>query len=174
MKRMKLIAVSDNHGNTYYMEEILSIYENEVDTWIHCGDSELMEDHPLWQNYKTVTGNMDYATGFELERLVEFNDNKFLVVHGHKHAVKQSNEEMKRRAKAEGVNVVFYGHTHMARAEMENGILFINPGSLTQPRDRNVGTYVLMEMDMDSEDISLTYFDQDHNKLEDLSGTFTL
>ncbi|MCC5890309.1 MAG: metallophosphoesterase [Alkalibacterium sp.] len=171
---MKLIIVSDNHGDTYYMEEILSIYENEVDSWIHCGDSEMKENHPLWQNYKTVIGNMDYATGFELERLVEFNENKFLVVHGHKHAVKQSNEEMKKRAKEEGVDIVFFGHTHIPSVEQEDGILFINPGSLTQPRDRNVGTYLLMDLDRDSEEVSLVFYDQNHNKLEELSASYSL
>lgn len=171
---MKLIIVSDNHGDTYYMEEILSIYENEVDSWIHCGDSEMKEDHPLWQNYKTVIGNMDYATGFELERLVEFNENKILVVHGHKHAVKKSNEEMKKRAKEEGVNIVFFGHTHIPSVEQEDGILFINPGSLTQPRDRNVGTYLFMDLDRDSEEVSLVFYDQNHNKLEELSASYSL
>ncbi|TVP91463.1 metallophosphoesterase family protein [Alkalibacterium sp.] len=171
---MKLIIVSDNHGDTYYMEEILSIYENEVDSWIHCGDSEMKENHPLWQNYKTVIGNMDYATGFELERLVEFKENKFLVVHGHKHAVKQSNEEMKKRAKEEGVDIVFFGHTHIPSVEQEDGILFINPGSLTQPRDRNVGTYLLMDLDRDSEEVSLVFYDQNHNKLEELSASYSL
>lgn len=171
---MKLIVVSDNHGDTYYMEEILSIYEDEVEMWIHCGDSELMEDHPLWQNFKTVTGNMDYAPGFDLERLVEFNTRKFLVVHGHKHAVKRSNEIMKNRAKEEDVNIVFYGHTHIPKAEKEDGILFINPGSLTQPRDRKEGTYLLMELNQDSGEVSLKYYDQNHNKLEDLSATYLL
>lgn len=171
---MKLIVVSDNHGNTYYMEEILSIYGDEVDNWIHCGDSELMEAHPLWQNYKTVTGNMDYAPGFDLEQVIEFKGQKFLVVHGHKHAVKRSNEEMKKRAKEIGAKVVFYGHTHIPKTEKEDGILFINPGSLTQPRDRNVGTYLLMELDEETGDISLTYYDQDHNKLEDLSCSYSL
>lgn len=171
---MKLIAVSDNHGNTYYMEEILSIYEDEVENWIHCGDSELMEDNPLWQQFKTVTGNMDYAPGFELERIVEYKGYKFLVVHGHKHAVKRSNDELKRRAKEEGASIVFYGHTHMPQAEEEDGILFINPGSLTQPRDRSVGTYLLMDFDEETNKVSLTYFDQDHNKQTDLSQTYSL
>lgn len=171
---MKLIAVSDNHGNTYYMEEILSIYEDDVDNWVHCGDSELMEDHPLWQRYKTVSGNMDYAPGFELERIVEFKDHKFLVLHGHKHGVKRSNDEMKRRAREEGASVVFYGHTHVPKAEEEDGILFINPGSLTQPRDRNVGTYLLIDFNEETNQFSLTYFDQDHNEQSDLSQTYSL
>lgn len=171
---MKLIAVSDNHGNTYYMEEILSIYEEEVDNWVHCGDSELMEDHPLWQHYKTVSGNMDYAPGFELERLIEFKNYKFLIIHGHKHAVKRSNEEMKKRAVEEGASIVFYGHTHIPKVEEDEGILFINPGSLTQPRDRSIGTYLLMDLDEDAKKVSLTFYNQDHSIQHDLSQTYAL
>ncbi|WP_034301503.1 YfcE family phosphodiesterase [Alkalibacterium sp. AK22] len=169
---MKLIVVSDNHGNAYYMEEILSIYEDEAPGWIHCGDSELPEDHPLWQNYKTVEGNMDYAKGIPLELVRRIEDKTMLVVHGHKHAVKQSYQKLKSRADEEQATFVFYGHTHIAKVEQEDGIFFINPGSLTQPRDRERGTYLVMDYNPKKHTVQFTYFDQDHNELSDLSKQF--
>lgn len=39
---------------------------------------------------------------------------------------------LKREAEQANVSLVFYGHTHIAKAEQEEGILFINPGSISQ------------------------------------------
>lgn len=171
---MKIVIISDNHGNTYYMEEILSIYDKDVTGWIHCGDSELLEDNPLWQHFKTVEGNMDIAEGFKLEHVAEFEGEKFLIAHGHRHAVKRSYDELKSRAKEEGCRFVFYGHTHIAKIEKEDGIFFINPGSITQPRDREVGTYLVMDIDSNAQTVSFNYFDRDHNPVNELSQTFLI
>ncbi|MCC5894623.1 MAG: metallophosphoesterase [Alkalibacterium sp.] len=170
---MKLVAVSDNHGNTYYMEEIRSIYEKEVTGWIHCGDSELLEDHPLWQHFKTVEGNMDIADGFKIEEVAEFEGEKCLIAHGHRHAVKRSYEELKQRAEEEGCRFVFYGHTHIPRVDKIDGIFFINPGSITQPRDRELGTYVVMDLDTSARTVSFSYYDRDHNPVNELSESFS-
>lgn len=171
---MKLVIVSDNHGNTDYMEEIRSIYEKEVTGWIHCGDSELLEDHPLWQHFKTVEGNMDIADDFKIEQVVEFEGEKCLIVHGHRHAVKQSNAQLKSRALEEGCRFVFYGHTHIPKVEVEDGIFFINPGSIAQPRDRELGTYVVMDLDLEDQSVSFEYFDKDHNMVKELTEGFLL
>lgn len=171
---MKLVIISDNHGDTYYMEEIRSIYEKEVTGWIHCGDSELLEDNPLWQHYKTVAGNMDIADGFKLEQIVEFDGEKCLIAHGHRHAVRRSFADLKKRAIEEGCRFVFYGHTHIARVDVEDGIFFVNPGSIMQPRDRAMGTYIVMDMDTETQTVSFNYFDRNHNPVEELSETFKM
>lgn len=171
---MKIVIVSDNHGNTYYMEEIRSIYEKDITGWIHCGDSELLEDHPLWQHFKTVEGNMDIADGLKLEQILEFEGEKCLVAHGHRHAVKRSYDELKSRAVEEGCRIVFYGHTHIAKVEKEDNIIFVNPGSITQPRDREIGTYVVMDLDTDKQNVSFNFFDRDHNPVTELSRHFSL
>ena len=53
---MKILAISDNHGDETILEQVLSIHETEVDSFIHCGDSELSDVHPLWQQYSVVKG----------------------------------------------------------------------------------------------------------------------
>lgn len=171
---MKIVVVSDNHGNTYYMEEIYSIHKEDTDEWIHCGDSELMEDHPLWQSYKTVLGNMDITNKFDLSRVERVGGLNYLLVHGHKHGVKQSYRKLIDLAKSHDVNVVFYGHTHVPKVEKEEGILFINPGSIAQPRNRDKGTYLVIEVDDAVEHASLSFYDKDHNILLDLSTEVAL
>lgn len=171
---MKLVVVSDNHGNSYYMEEIYSIHQEDTDEWVHCGDSEFMEDHPLWQHYKTVLGNMDITNKYELSRVERIGGFHYLLVHGHKHGVKQSYNKLIDLAKSQDVHVVFYGHTHIPKVEKEEGILFINPGSIAQPRNRDKGTYLVIEVDEDLSQASLTFYDKDHSIIHDLSTRVSL
>lgn len=156
------------------MEEIFSIHQGDTDEWIHCGDSEFMEDYPLWQHYKTVLGNMDITNKYELSRIEQVGNFKYLLVHGHKHGVKTSFHQLIGLAQAEDIKLVFYGHTHIPKVEKEEGIFFINPGSITQPRDRDKGTYLVIETDEDESNASLTFYDRDHTVLRDLSTRISL
>lgn len=165
---MKILAISDNHGDIYAMEEIYSIYQEEVDLWIHCGDSELKEDHPHWQYYQTVRGNMDRTDAFPITRIEEYYGEKFVIAHGHKHHVKMSFEALKKEAEKEEARFVFYGHTHIPRVDKEDGIYFINPGSIAQPRGPiSMGSYAILDLEGDNGKV--TYYDEDHNELSELS-----
>lgn len=42
-------------------------------------------------------------------------------------------------------NVVLYGHTHVLRAEEEEGIIYLNPGSVSLPKEGNPRTYAMLE-----------------------------
>lgn len=170
---MKALVISDNHGDTYYMEEIFSIYQGEVDVWIHCGDSELTEQSPLWQNFQTVKGNMDVTDSFPESNVIKYYDQKFLVAHGHLHKVKSSFDLLKKEAAKEGIQIVFYGHTHIPRVDHEDGIYFINPGSIAQPRGPiNKGTYAIVELEGNSGMVQ--YFDEDHNPVSQLNQKIEL
>lgn len=170
---MKALVISDNHGETYHMEEIFSIYQDEVDVWIHCGDSEFDLENPLWQNYQTVKGNMDNTNAFPDSNVINFYDHKFLVAHGHLHKVKSSFELLKKEAESEEIQIVFYGHTHIPRIDKENGIYFINPGSITQPRGPvNKGTYAIVELEGNVGTVQ--YFDEDHNPVSQLNQKIEL
>ena len=58
-----------------------------------------------------------------------------------------SNEFIKQEAKARGFDMVFYGHTHRPVIDETEGILVVNPGSLTYPRQEGRRpSYVLMEV----------------------------
>ncbi|GEK92158.1 metallophosphoesterase family protein [Alkalibacterium kapii] len=171
---MKLVVVSDNHGNTYFMEEIYSIHQEDTDEWIHCGDSELLETHPLWQTYKTVRGNMDITSKFKPLRVERLGDLCYLLVHGHQHNIKSTYQTLGDLAEKEDAKIVFYGHTHKPKVEKAEGIIFVNPGSITQPRDRNKGTYLVLTVNDQLSNMTFTFYDQDHNIQEDLSTQISL
>jgi len=58
------------------------------------------------------------------------------------------NERLKQEARARGVDIVFYGHTHRPVVEIEDDVIAVNPGSISYPRqDERKPSYVIMEVD---------------------------
>ena len=47
---MKILVVSDNHGDRDCLVDLVNHYEGQVDALFHCGDSELEPTDELWQN----------------------------------------------------------------------------------------------------------------------------
>ena len=60
-----------------------------------------------------------------------------------------TNELLKQEAKARGADIVLFGHTHRPVIDTsEEGIIAVNPGSLSYPRqDGRKPSYALMEID---------------------------
>jgi len=170
---MRLLVLSDNHRNEYIMDEIYSLYEREIDLWIHCGDSEFDEFHPAWNIFSTVQGNMDITNDFPIEDVRTFEDIKFAVVHGHLHNVKTTFEPLKELANSNGTSIVFYGHTHVPKVDKEEGVYFINPGSVSQPKgELDIGTYAIIELE--GKEGHVHFYDVNHNLIEDLSQELKL
>lgn len=165
---MKVLVVSDNHRDEHSLKELINIYENKIDLWLHCGDSEFSAAHPIWNTFKTVSGNMDRPGEFP-NYLVESKDGvSFVVVHGHNHQVKFSLEPMAALAAENQARVVFYGHTHIPKVDEQDGVYFINPGSIIQPRGLiREGSYAIYEKN-DTEE-SIKFFDWNHNLIDNLS-----
>ena len=164
---LKMLIASDNHADDTRLYDLLSIY-NDIDLWLHCGDSEFYIDNELWDSYKTVRGNMDWENKFPEVRSEKASDFNVVVLHGHRHQVKNTNSLMLDEAVENDAKIVFYGHTHVAKVEKEQGIYFINPGSISQPRgDLRVGSYAIYEKNNEGEKIS--FYDWNHNELPELS-----
>lgn len=165
---MKALIVSDNHGNLEVLEELTAIYAEEIDLWLHCGDSEFMANHPIWDQFKTVRGNMDTGYTFPSDRLEAFGDEQLLVVHGHTYNVGSTLQVLKETAIELGADVAFYGHTHIAAINQIDGIYLINPGSIVQPRGAlREGSYAIYEKN--EEGRFIRFYDWNHNEIKELS-----
>ena len=46
-------------------------------------------------------------------------------------------------------DIVVSGHTHAAGYEVFRGVLYINPGSASKPRDHKWGTVIILDLDQD-------------------------
>ncbi|MEH7459086.1 metallophosphoesterase [Bacillus sp. JJ1127] len=156
---MKALIVSDSHSSVKELQQLKEMYEGKVDVMIHCGDSELTLDHPNVQGFHIVKGNCDFCNSFKDEIVTDVKGVRFLIVHGHRHNVKMTLQTLAYRAEEVGANIVCFGHSHILGAEMYEGILFINPGSILLPRARIEKTFALLEMNENEMEVSFETLD---------------
>ena len=84
--------------------------------------------------------------------IVQLGKYRALVTHGHAYYVNMGHDHLVREAKKRKVDMVIYGHTHRPIISKENGIIVLNPGSLTYPRQaERKYTYIIMEIDENGE-----------------------
>ncbi len=131
--------ISDTHipsRATCLPKEVFTSFEN-VDYIIHAGDlvelkviDELEQIAPVL----AVRGNMD---GPETQDILptlnslKIFDRKIGVIHDPN--TMSGMEKMRELVKENGFDVLVYGHTHNANIKWEEKILYINPGSPTNP-----------------------------------------
>ena len=159
--------MSDTHKDTVSMEEVIQAHQDEVQAIIHCGDSELDASYFEGKSIFIVGGNCDYDSSFPEEELITLDNEKILVVHGHRHQVKSTILPLSYRAQEVGATVVCFGHSHMLGAELQNGILFVNPGSLHKPRGRKEKSYAIVEK---KENLwQVLFFSSEHKLIENVN-----
>jgi len=123
---MKVVIVSDSHGNKKSFERIIT--ESLPDILIFCGDG--FPDIPSDFSGKiyAVRGNTDNVYADNEISICVSNMNIF-ITHGEGYSVKSGLDHIRLRAKALGADVVFFGHTHEQVYLNSGGIRLINPGS---------------------------------------------
>lgn len=153
------------------LHELREKYENDVDLMIHCGDSELRAVDPAIKGYSTVKGNCDYDEKFSNELLLDVKGNKIFVTHGHLFQIKSSLSKVSHCAKELEADFVFFGHSHLLKAEMIDGTLFLNPGSISLPRGGNEKTYALVEKD--EHVCTVRFYNEKHQELTGLGSVYS-
>ena len=147
---MKVLIVSDTHGRDENLEEAV-LREAPFDYLIHCGDVEGREifiealaECPCI----IVAGNNDFFTDLSHEEEITLEGHKMLVTHGPYYFVSRNHDRLVEKAREDNCQIAMYGHTHTPVIEEEDGILVINPGSLTYPRQRGRRpSYAVMELE---------------------------
>lgn len=135
---MKIGVISDTHRIDRYIYKVVdALNKAEVDVIMHLGDNvqDVKEIEKLTD--KTiigVKGNCDFYTEVPSERVEIVGDKKIFLTHGHHYNVKLELNRLKYKALELGVDVALYGHTHIADINYEEGIWFVNPGSVAASR----------------------------------------
>lgn len=168
----KVLVVSDSHGLTKELQVLRERHSEDVDLMIHCGDSELMPDDQAISGYIAVRGNCDFGSGYPLETMAEAAGKKFFITHGHLYSVKSSLMNIKYKAQEVNADIVCFGHSHVLGAEVIDGTLFLNPGSIRLPRERLEKTYVIL--DLQDEKVKMSVFEADGREIPDLAREFAL
>ncbi len=168
----KILIVSDSHGLEEEVAQLAERHGNDADLMIHCGDSELPAGHPSMSDFAGVRGNCDYDDAYPDRFAKTLGGLTIFVTHGHLYGVKSSLMKLKYKGEEEGADIICFGHSHELGAEMIDGRLFLNPGSLRLPRGRHERTYLLLETA--GREISVDIYDLEAGKLEKLSQTFQI
>ncbi|MBQ3531233.1 MAG: phosphodiesterase [Oscillospiraceae bacterium] len=157
---MKLLIASDIHGSAFYCKQLLSAFKNEhADKILLLGDilyhgprNDLPKDYAPKEVISMLNGIKEYIIcvrgncDTEVDQMVlEFpvlseqaylyiDDIEMLAVHGHKPfpPVKSG-------------TFILYGHTHIPKLEEANGITYMNPGSVSIPKENSSHGYMIFE-----------------------------
>lgn len=137
------VIISDTHGNRSALQKLTPIIK-ENDYLIFLGDGIL--DVYSYKNLPkekliTVLGNCDGGSG---EEVIEVENVKILITHGHEYGVKNSLQKLFLRAKEVGATVALYGHTHVADIIEHDGVTLINPGTLSRYSAKNSYCYMVV------------------------------
>lgn len=146
---MKILLFSDSHGYTHNM--VKAIDENkDADLVIHLGDyvKDALKLASIYNkmNFEFVAGNNDYYTKAPNEKLLNINDKKIFITHGHSYNVKFGYDKLISKGKAINADMVFFGHTHVNEEIIKEDILLLNPGSISVPVPPNPPTYCIVEI----------------------------
>lgn len=158
---MKYLVISDIHGSNYYAKKIEEIYNKENpdkiillgDLYYHGPRNPLTEEYNpievsnLLNNLKDVIlctrGNCD-ADVDEMISEFEFNDNieldingkNFFFTHGHKFNIDNI---------PNNIDVLVYGHFHTGFIKEKDGVICVNSGSISLPKNGTKNSYLIID-----------------------------
>ena len=159
---MKYLIVSDIHGSRYYTEKLDNIINEEKpdkiillgDLYYHGPRNPLPKEYDpkrvaeILNSYKeeilAVRGNCDAEVDqtiseFKIEEklVLEMNDKKIFFTHGHKYNMDNLPNER--------IDMLVYGHFHTGFIKEKEGIIFVNAGSITLPKNNTKNSYLIID-----------------------------
>lgn len=138
---MKILLLSDSHGNMRGILSALKHYGKNADVVVHCGDAprgeadELIELCPE-KKVICVSGNCDWGSMYNNIEYVTLCGKKIMITHGHIFSAKYGYDALYEKAVEEGCDIVFFGHTHNPVDTTIGDVRLINPGSCSRYEPR--------------------------------------
>lgn len=134
---MRLLVVSDSHSNAYNLRNAV-LRQPNADMIIHLGDGQSEYESVILGGDKEsvfVRGNCDYNSKYPALRILEVGGKRVMCTHGYAYHVKYGLLTLSLAAKEQKADIVLFGHTHQPLELYEDGIYYLNPGSVSS------GTY---------------------------------
>ena len=147
---MKIFVFSDSHADSSRMVKVISKYNSQINAIIHLGDhdSDIERIMHVAGNIPiaAVAGNCDMLSTRRNEVLAEYEDKKFLLIHGQNLVSAGNYGGALKAAKDNKADAVLFGHTHIPFCRTVNGILLFNPGSISLPRGGSTYSFGIIEI----------------------------
>ena len=161
---MKIMIASDIHGSAYYCRKMLDRYAAEgADRLLLLGDllyhgprNDLPRDYApkqviemlseLKDRILCVRGNCDTEVDqmvlpFPIladYALIQAGDRTVFATHGHNH-------NLDKLPPLRQGDILLHGHTHVPKCVDVDGITYMNPGSVSIPKENSPHGYLLLE-----------------------------
>ncbi len=161
---MKILIASDIHGSLKYCRMLVERYQKENceklillgDLLYHGPRNDLPEEYnpkgviallnSIAEEILCVRGNCeaevdDMVLDFNVlaDYALLFNNGRtFFLTHGHKYNT-QNPPKLKKG------DVLFNGHTHVSKFEEIDEYLYVNPGSVSIPKENTYRGYIILE-----------------------------
>ncbi len=153
----KIGLISDTHGRLD--NKVFEIFAG-VDLILHAGDiggTQILTELEAIAPVKAVLGNTDsFALAASLQPIdfVSVDDHLICLTHivNNQRAFAYKLFKMNRKA-----DIVVFGHTHRASKNRCQDILFLNPGSATQPRYAKPPSVALLTFPNSQPQFSIEY-----------------
>lgn len=151
---MKIGVVSDTHipGQAKEVPKIICEPFKKMDMIIHAGDlivlSVLDSLKSICRNVKAVWGNMDPLEIRERipeKQIITVNKYRIGLTHGRGSPVHLI-EMVTDMFRDDKVDIIVFGHSHSPVNEKREGILYFNPGSLTDKFFSPFNSYGIIEI----------------------------
>lgn len=159
---MKYVIASDLHGSYFYTKQLIEAYKREnADEMILLGDLYYHGPrNPLTDGYNPkqvadllnamassihcVRGNCDAEVDEMISQFpffdhysFDFHGYHFYCTHGHVYHLGHLPNEK--------VDFLLYGHYHVGFIKNENHIYYVNPGSISLPKENSDHSYLVLD-----------------------------
>ncbi|MCM8822091.1 MAG: phosphodiesterase [Candidatus Omnitrophica bacterium] len=153
---MAILVISDTHGSVDAWAKVKKYLNNNIDCMFHAGDiyyfgprNSIPEGHApglLSSELNSLSIPMICSKGncdSDVDQLVSsfplcnpfgfalIQGKRILITHGHHY----TQEQLLNLAIQWKLDIVITGHTHIARLEKVNDVVFLNPGSCALPKN---------------------------------------
>ncbi len=152
---MRILVISDTHGD---IDRFWDVYDklrvtDPVQMIVHCGDY-ISDAQDIRRRAGVpviaVAGNCDRNFDEDGCSILETEAGDFLVTHGHMQDVGYDLQKLYYKAMENNCIGALFGHTHRASYVSVDDMYFMNPGSLSQPRDNSGGTFGILDTQEDN------------------------
>lgn len=117
---MKILVLSDSHGNARGVENAVKKYGRNADLIVHCGDATRGEAEDLARKSDIpvvcVRGNCDFVTDLNDIEYLDLCGRRIMITHGHLFGVKYGLERLSYSAEEKGrVTRFLWSHPYRCR-----------------------------------------------------------
>ena len=145
---MRILVISDSHGNSYVIDKIISAHRDVKDIFFLGDKTNDIEDFIYMyndKNFHIVSGNCDFASNYPNTDICTVENKRILFTHGNIFGVKSGTGGIIRAAKERNCDIALFGHTHVPKTEYADGIYIVNPGSCSHSRD-GANSYAVIDI----------------------------